>query len=163
MDYRESSYYYEQQGLYGPQSVSPDQPDQSEQYVPQTYTAQPAKSTNYAYEPVLEASTHRTKTWKQKHMSGWRFGASLFAVTALVVLIANIGITIYAVREYGGSVTADFKPVFTGDCGKTKSLNTWLHLTINVLSSVLLAGSNYCMQVLTAPSRKDVSILRLHN
>lgn len=33
---------------------------------------------------------------------------------------------------------------------------TWLHLAINILSGLLLGASNYCMQVLSAPTRDDV-------
>ena len=34
--------------------------------------------------------------------------------------------------------------------------DTWIHLAINVVSTALLSGSNYCMQVLCAPNRKEV-------
>lgn len=117
---------------------------------------QPEKSATYAYRPISETSLNRTKTWKQRHLSGWRVGVTLFSVAALLVLVANIGIAIYSVRQYGGTITADFKPVFTGNCDKTKNLNTWIHFTINVLSTILLSGSNFSMQVLTAPTRKQI-------
>lgn len=107
------------------------------------------------YEKMLPSTAE--KTWRQSNMSGWRFSASLFAAAAAAVLVANIAISIYAVGQYGGKLTAEFKPVFVGDCEKTKTINTWAHLAINVLSSLLLSGSNYCMQVLTAPSRNAVS------
>jgi hypothetical protein len=122
-----------------------------------------SKGGGYSYHSVQEASSiHRQKTWKQKHMSGWRFSTSLFALAAAVVLIANIGIVIYCVQKSGGSANGGFKPVYTGDCGRTKTLNTVLHLVINILSSLLLTSSNYCMQILAAPNRKAVC-LGLHS
>ena len=46
--------------------------------------------------------------------------------------------------------------VFSGDCGKIEKKDTWVHLGLNVVATVLLASSNYCMQLLSAPSRTEV-------
>ena len=35
-------------------------------------------------------------------------------------------------------------------------MSLWLHLAINVLSTLLLGASNYCMQCLTSPTREEV-------
>ncbi|KAF0316724.1 hypothetical protein GQ607_016066 [Colletotrichum asianum] len=35
-------------------------------------------------------------------------------------------------------------------------LNTGIHVVINILSIILLAGSNYCMQCLIAPTRPEI-------
>jgi hypothetical protein len=114
------------------------------------------KTATYTYETYVENPIKHTLVRKQGSFSGWRFGVSLFSTAALLVLVANIGIAVYCIRQYGGSITADFKPVFTGNCDKTKQLNTWTHLTINILSSILLSGSNFSMQVLTTPTRKQI-------
>ena len=45
---------------------------------------------------------------------------------------------------------------FQGDCDKSASITSWIHIAINIFSSILLAGSNYTMQRLSAPTRKDV-------
>src|SRR5436309_317840 len=37
-----------------------------------------------------------------------------------------------------------------------KRVNTWIHLAINALSTVLLASTNYCMQCLNTPTRSQV-------
>jgi hypothetical protein len=99
---------------------------------------------------------YHTKTWKQRHFSGWRFGVKVFSLAGATVLVANIAIAVFAVRQYG-RISLGFKPVFTGDCKHTTTLNTWVHFTINILSSILLAGSNFTMQVLSAPTREEVS------
>ena len=41
-------------------------------------------------------------------------------------------------------------------CRSVKIKNTLIHLVINVLSSLLLAGSNFSMQCLMGPSRQMV-------
>ena len=48
-----------------------------------------------------------------------------------------------------------------GSCTKVKNLTTWLHLIINIISTVLLACSNYCMQTMCAPTRKE--LVQAHN
>lgn len=35
-------------------------------------------------------------------------------------------------------------------------MNTGIHLAINALSTILLSSSNYCMQCLSAPTRKEL-------
>jgi hypothetical protein len=40
---------------------------------------------------------------------------------------------------------------------KTERINVWVHLAINAVSAVLLSASNYCMQCLSAPTRKEIN------
>ncbi|KAI2615203.1 hypothetical protein GGR54DRAFT_632302 [Hypoxylon sp. NC1633] len=47
--------------------------------------------------------------------------------------------------------------IYAGDCGTVNSLDLWLHLLINLLSTFMLAASNYCMQLLAAPTRADIN------
>lgn len=42
------------------------------------------------------------------------------------------------------------------DCSLMKKMSMWLHLAINVLSTVLLSASNYCMQCLSSRTREEV-------
>ncbi|KAF1972724.1 hypothetical protein BU23DRAFT_534554 [Bimuria novae-zelandiae CBS 107.79] len=85
----------------------------------------------------------------KKYTSGWRYGAINCAVSASVVFLINFIITIvFSARQNG--------VLFDGDCDYASKLNTGLHLIINLLSTVLLSSSNYCMQCLSAPTRKEV-------
>lgn len=45
-----------------------------------------------------------------------------------------------------------------GDEAIISQWNTALHVLINALSTMLLAGSNYTMQVLSSPTRQDVDV-----
>ncbi|KAF4892242.1 hypothetical protein CGCF415_v009313 [Colletotrichum fructicola] len=72
---------------------------------------------------------------------------------SMVVLIAFLAVAI--------SETGDIKrgwQAYESDCrhDNTKNMNTLLHLLINALSTVVLASSNFFMQVLNAPSRREV-------
>jgi hypothetical protein len=46
--------------------------------------------------------------------------------------------------------------VFAGDCKKVETRDTWVHLALNLVATTLLASSNYCMQLLSAPNRSEV-------
>lgn len=86
--------------------------------------------------------------------AGWRFGALNFAVWALIVFLINLTVTIWgsAAAQNGRGV------FFDGDCDRVKRLNTGLHVFINILSTILLGGSNYCMQAMSAPTSGEVMI-----
>ncbi|KAH8812621.1 hypothetical protein F5884DRAFT_820450 [Xylogone sp. PMI_703] len=43
-----------------------------------------------------------------------------------------------------------------GSCSKMGWINSTLHITLNILSSLFLGAGNYCMQILAAPSREEV-------
>jgi hypothetical protein len=46
--------------------------------------------------------------------------------------------------------------IYDGSCTISKRWDTALHLLINVLSTTIIAASNYTMQTLVAPSREEV-------
>jgi hypothetical protein len=102
-------------------------------------------------------SPQRRQKWHR--LSGWRVGATIAMCGAIATLCLNIGIAAYALshRNAGSTDSSALIEVFHGDCRKASSLNTYAHLAINVISTLLLAGSNYCMQCLAAPTRGDVN------
>lgn len=76
------------------------------------------------------------------------------AATAGTVLLINSVLTLWASTRFhtsGGLAT-----IQEGSCHETKNLSLWLHLGINVLSTVLLSASNYSMQCLSSPTREEV-------
>ncbi|MCJ1245531.1 hypothetical protein MMC30_002735 [Trapelia coarctata] len=88
------------------------------------------------------------------YLSGWRFGMISSACSVVIVLLANISLAIWIRTR---SDITDGQGVFSeGTCSDVRSLSTYMHLVINVLSTILLSCSNYCMQCLSAPTRKDI-------
>ena len=81
-------------------------------------------------------------------------GVTLCAFTAGTVLAINIFITIWGSAKFG--VHGSLVTLQDGDCSKSKQLSLWLHLAINILSTLLLGASNYCMQCLSSPSRPEI-------
>jgi hypothetical protein len=94
------------------------------------------------------------KTYVQRifgdRFTGWRFGALHFGAWAIIVFLINLIVTIW------GSTARRSGILLEGDCDRIEVLNTGLHVFINVLSTILLSGSNYCMQCLSAPTRDEV-------
>ncbi|KAK8077002.1 hypothetical protein PG996_003172, partial [Apiospora saccharicola] len=46
--------------------------------------------------------------------------------------------------------------LFHGSCDYSRNLNIGLHLLLNLISSAVLASSNYFMQIINAPSRHEI-------
>ncbi|KAK7606527.1 hypothetical protein JOL62DRAFT_330454 [Phyllosticta paracitricarpa] len=70
------------------------------------------------------------------------------------VLLMNIGFAATSIYNFQmNSYTGQY---FAGNCSSVKVANRWIHLGINALSSLLLLSSNYCSQILMAPTREEV-------
>ncbi|KAH7129593.1 hypothetical protein B0J13DRAFT_139639 [Dactylonectria estremocensis] len=93
-----------------------------------------------------------------KYSSGWKFGLITGAVSCIVVFALNLGVTIWSTTlPQGGPQEGGSRRILKeGSCSDIRNVNVALHLLINVLSSILLAASNYGMQCLSAPTRADV-------
>lgn len=75
-------------------------------------------------------------------------------MTASLVFLINLIVTIWAAARY--DIENGVGTIHDGSCDSTKSLSLWSHLAINVLSTALLSASNYCMQCLSAPTRREI-------
>ena len=70
------------------------------------------------------------------------------------VLLLNIVTAAWALHHVG--LGNGLVVIYHGSCKKMRNINRWVHLCINLLASLLLGASNYVMQRLSAPTRKDV-------
>ena len=84
-----------------------------------------------------------TNTKSRLLNTGWRFTVVGGAISSTVVLAINLGSTIWAVRHY--KVENGVGTLQQGDCDVVRRQSMAFHLVINVLSTVLLAASNFCM------------------
>lgn len=117
-----------------------------------TQSRVPSNSIRQRTMTILGLPKHAAEKHLGSHFTGWRFGVLNFAIWATVVFVINfVGMIL------GFTATSGSKGVFSdGDCDRVETLNTGLHLGINILSTILLAGSNYTMQCLSAPTRSDI-------
>lgn len=90
----------------------------------------------------------------------WIDGVYICARAAALVLLINllfIAIAAGLASRYPDNASFSSSVVlYRGSCGVSKRWDTALHLIINVLSTCILAASNYCMQTLVAPTREEV-------
>jgi hypothetical protein len=92
--------------------------------------------------------------WTSRN-SNRRFGVFCCALTALVVFLMNLALAVAIVVMQDPSKDGQYI-LFDGQCLRTRRFSLLVHILINLLSTVLLAASNFCMQHLSAPTRKDI-------
>ncbi|KAH8766124.1 hypothetical protein F5883DRAFT_496436 [Diaporthe sp. PMI_573] len=89
-------------------------------------------------------------------LTGWRKSAHIntFLVSTVFLVLLSCHIILWAKPDS----TAGYQIIHSGRCdgNGVGRLNTVLHLIINVLSSLVLASTNFFMQVLNAPSREEL-------
>ena len=91
---------------------------------------------------------------RKKYLSGWRLSVILCIVLVSSIFVLNVGVTIWVLRNR--TVVQGVATVYEGSCAKTKNYTTFIHLRINLLGSCLLGASNFCMQILCAPTREEI-------
>lgn len=112
-------------------------------------------SINSAHHFLDFSSNHRSKSRRQKYFQGWRVGITACAVTTGAVLVVNTVLTIWASKRY--NLSNFIGTIHEGNCDQAERLDLWLHLAINVLSTLLLSASNYSMQCLSSPTRAEIN------
>jgi hypothetical protein len=87
--------------------------------------------------------------------AGWRMGTRLccFAVLACLIVEAVI-LTWMLASTVGGKTGSDL--LYEGNCEKVKSMAVWLLLPLNIVATILISTSNYVMQCMAAPDRKEI-------
>lgn len=78
----------------------------------------------------------------------------LASITAASVLLMNFVVAIWAFFKAGKQTNGH---VYEGSCDDVDKASIGIHLLINVLSTVLLGGSQYVMQCLCAPTRREIN------
>ncbi|KAM0421030.1 hypothetical protein ACHAPT_011101 [Fusarium lateritium] len=111
-------------------------------------------------QPFLQDPKAKRRSRWSEISSGWRLSLVWGAGASTVVLLINLGVTIWSSTLTKGDETGDGQSnrriLFQGSCEESRKLNVILHIFINVFSSILLAASSYGMQCLTAPNRAEV-------
>lgn len=132
-----------------------------------------AGSGEYSRQSLQEESAAAHE--RNRFLKGWRYSVTMGSLLAFIVFLLNLVTTLIfslrpdasapklqGLRDIGEhTVNHDSKTLFVGDCDRAHRLNTELHLLINVLSTILLGTSNFAMQALSAPTRKEVDVAHL--
>lgn len=111
--------------------------------------------TSLPIQPNGEAAT--LPSFKRKgRYQGWHFGMTFVTALTLTIFIVNTILAIVAATDTRFLNEEGIVTIFKGSC---KTVDWWsrvLHIVINILSSALLAASNYTMQCLAAPTRDEI-------
>ncbi|KAI3336909.1 hypothetical protein HD806DRAFT_475133 [Xylariaceae sp. AK1471] len=93
-------------------------------------------------------------SWRGHLSTGWKRAARVNCITLVALSAVLLVLSSLSLRN-GAQKTIFF---YSGDCdeGNVSHLNTGLHFLINVVSTLVLASSNFFMQILNAPSREEV-------
>ena len=78
----------------------------------------------------------------ENRLFGWRAGTTGVGALMLIVFIVNVTFLIWGPAT--ANINAGIGVLRRGDCQKSANLNTFIHLIINLLSTAMLSGSNYC-------------------
>ena len=97
----------------------------------------------------------KTPTKKYRYFVGWRrFGIAGAFIFVLVVFVLNISFTLWKLAHK--PIKHERGILHESDCDQVRHLNITAHVIINILSTIFLASSNYCMQCLSALTRPEM-------
>lgn len=91
-------------------------------------------------------------------LSGWRASGTFLLIVAAAFTIIAWSILFVAVFRLGGgwqSLGGDIV-AYSGSCETSTRVNLGVHVLLNVFGSVILASSNFFMQILLAPTRPEL-------
>jgi hypothetical protein len=80
----------------------------------------------------------------------------MYSIMACGFFLVNLILTIHGILSF----PSNHGILLEGNCGLIKKYNTGLHVLINLVSTVQVSGSNYCMQCIGASNRHEVD--RVH-
>ncbi|KAF5582222.1 hypothetical protein FPCIR_9654 [Fusarium pseudocircinatum] len=101
--------------------------------------------------------------------SGWKLTAvylTILVSTLTTLLFVTLFVSLFGLKRDNGddAVTSGRDAgdalgqsvLYKGNCDTTAKANLWIHLLINIVSTGILASSNFFMQGLVAPTRAEV-------
>ncbi|MCJ1428925.1 hypothetical protein MMC29_006836, partial [Sticta canariensis] len=97
---------------------------------------------------------YQKKTKSPGRYSGWRMGSLISCILTGLCLLLTL--TSLLVAVISGSPSGGVGTIFTGSCDTVERMDLWLHVAINVLGTIVIGASNFNMQCLNAPNRKEV-------
>ena len=122
-----------------------------------TSYSEPSKAHNSPVVRVIsQTPTARVKRDRRRKLQGWRFGVAVSAWVAFLCLMLNLLFTVSASIKFRKSMVDGVGTAYEGSCDVVDTWATWVHILINALSSILLSASNYTMQCLSSPTRKEI-------
>ncbi|KAJ5110832.1 hypothetical protein N7532_001367 [Penicillium argentinense] len=106
------------------------------------------------YVPELDEASPRSKTRKNEASKRAKMVRNQL-ITAVAVCITNIVVLVcFSVLFPPDSLGVGTLRI--GDCTDIRTIDSAAHVFLNILSSLFLGAGSYCMQILVAPSRREM-------
>ncbi|KAF2186207.1 hypothetical protein K469DRAFT_147508 [Zopfia rhizophila CBS 207.26] len=105
----------------------------------------------------LESAARKRTLRSCLGFASWRFSLAAGGICSWLVYLVNLSVTVYALK----TKHIDYKGrsfIYEGQCATVKKFNIAIHLAINIFGTILLSASNYCMQCLSAPTRREIEL-----
>jgi hypothetical protein len=103
-----------------------------------------------------EGGISRVAYFRRKHLlTAWRLVLSSGALAGTLVLLTNIVTLIVVYTRF--EIKEHVATIWTGGCKTAANTVSGLHVLINILSTILLASSNFSIQCLSSPTRTEVN------
>lgn len=88
--------------------------------------------------------------------TGWRAGTLVCCCAVLICIIIEIVLLVWAAKTSVGGGGSGL--LYQGKCDRVRSMAVWLLLPLNIAATVLIGTSNYIMQVMAAPDRREINL-----
>lgn len=98
-------------------------------------------------------SKKKTEDGAHRMPTGWRLGTWVCCSATILCIIAEIALLIYAEKTSDGKGSG---MLMEGNCEEVRKIELWLLLPLNIAGTILIGTSNYVMQVVCAPGRKEI-------
>lgn len=96
-------------------------------------------------------SARTWRTWRSRRQ------VALWICFTTAVLICIINFTLFGIaRSKFSGISNDVVTLYQGDCASVRGWDRGIHIIINVLSTLLLGASNLTLQLVAAPTRREV-------
>ncbi|CAG8976038.1 hypothetical protein HYALB_00010319, partial [Hymenoscyphus albidus] len=110
-------------------------------------------SGKYSSRKSSDSEQEIKKTFFSKY-SGWRGGILIASCATFIVLLLNTTFAIFGLVVSKSEMKVG--TLMNGDCGRIGSIDTWLHIIINIAGTCLQAASNFTMQCIGSPTRTEI-------
>ncbi|KAK3953030.1 hypothetical protein QBC32DRAFT_388814 [Pseudoneurospora amorphoporcata] len=97
-----------------------------------------------------------SRRWK-RWTAGWRAGVGLNAFLAGVILLVGTICFVILAAWKGKDVFKGRIVIYDGSCSTIEAIDWGVHAVINIFGVILLAGANYTFQILSSPTREEVT------
>jgi hypothetical protein len=108
--------------------------------------------------PHVDPNNPHSRSWKNR-LSDRGVALLVMKILTVSVFVPNTCAAAYAMTHVGEDTRDYLDIIKPGDgqtCDQVRLYNRWIHFGINALSTILLGASNYCAQLLVAPTRRDI-------